>query len=193
MPRYCPFLCAVFLLCGLLIVGCSSSDPEPVASGRKEKVRMIAMDQEEAGDREAAILTYTQAIEQDPHDVDAYFGRGQVFHNAGDHEKAVDDFNTVLRHEPRHAAAYFSRGQSLQALGNHHQALVSYSLAIAVEPRQARWYFLRGRAYEALAAEAAAQGESGKAADMRQRARANFATARQLDPITDFAALESAP
>ena len=77
-----------------------------------------------------------------------------------------------------------------QRQGKHHQALVSYSLAIAVEPRQAKWYYLRGKAYEALADEADVKGESATAQEMRGRAEKNFTAASQLDPITDFAALE---
>ena len=176
----------------LVAVGCTSDSPaeSPPATDRKAElaaeVRAVAMDQEEAGDRTAAIETYSQAIEKNPHAVDAYFSRGQIYHSQGKHAEAEADFNTVLRHEPRRAAAYFRRGETLQAQGKHHQALVSYSLAIAVEPRQAKWYYLRGQAYQALADEADANGDMGRAEELRRRAKQNFAIAKKLDPITDF-------
>ena len=172
--------------------GCSSEPPEAgsrTQNVRKElaaEVHTVAMDQEESGDREAAIQTYTQAIEREPHAVEAYFARGKSHYANGDYALAEADFNTVLRYEPRRAVAYFSRGQALQAQGKHHQALVSYSLAISVEPRQAKWYYLRGKAYEALADESEADGKSARAREMRQRAERNFRIATELDPISDF-------
>lgn len=185
-------LVAGFAMCA---VGCSSELPADVTNTEVRRsmpieVQTTAMDQEEAGDRAAAIKTYSAEIEENPHAVDAYFSRAQIYHSNGDYAQAEADFNTVLRHKPRRADAYFCRGRSLQAQGKHHQALVSYSLAIAVEPRQAKWYYLRAKAYEALADEAEADNEPARARELQQRAEQNLTAARQLDPITDFAALD---
>ena len=179
----------------LVTVGCSSESPADVPTESLQvklasDVGVFALDQEEAGDPLAAIQTYTQALDENPHAVEGYMTRGQIHHANGRYVEAEADFNTVLRHEPRRAAGYFSRGQAQQAQGKHHQALVSYSLAIAVEPRQAKWYYLRGTAYAALADETESIGETARAREMRRRAGQNFAAAKKLDPITDFAGLE---
>ena len=190
----CCCIC-LFLASALVAAGCSSELPAEVTNAELRtsmpiEVQTTAMDQEEAGDRTAAIETYSAAIEENPHAVDAYFARAQIHHADGNYAQAEADFNTVLRHKPRRADAYFFRGKSLQAQGKHHQALVSYSLAIAVEPRQAKWHYLRGKAYNALADEADMNNEPTRARELRQRAEQNFSAARQLDPITDFATLD---
>jgi tetratricopeptide (TPR) repeat protein len=194
--------CGLWLLVAstLVAVGCSSELPADVPAENPhtnlhtelaDEVHTVAMDQADGGDPAAAIQTYTQAIEEKPHTVDAYMARGRLHYASGEYALAESDYNMVLRHEPRRAAGYFSRGQAQQAQGKHHQALVSYSLAIAVEPRQAKWYYLRGKAYEALADESEADGQSARAREMRGRAAQNFGIAKNLDPITDFAELEN--
>lgn len=189
------------IVSALVAVGCSTESPADSADGNLRRqnpntelaavASSTALEQEESGDRAAAIESYSQVIEEAPHTVDAYFARGQLYHANGQYEEAEADFNSVLRHEPRRAAGYFNRGRTQQAQGNHHQALVSYSLAISVEPRQAKWYYLRGKAYEALADETEADGDEGRAREMRRRAEQNFAAAQELDPRTDFGEIDN--
>jgi len=178
-------------------IGCGSA-PEPdepvgvdPTSRIDQRVQMAAMNQQESGDPAAAVQTYTEIIDGQPHAVDAYYARGKIYQATGNYVEAEADFNTVLRHQPRHAAAYFSRGQALQAQGEHHQALVSYTLAISVEPGKASWYYLRGKAYESLAEDANAKGDTARARELRRRATRDFNVAKKLDPLTNFAKLEA--
>lgn len=128
---------------------------------------------------EEKINLFSQAIELDPENLDAYFYRGVTKDNIGDYSGAILDYTKVIFFEPT-ADVYFNRGNSkyslMDYLGakedyekalelNHEFLEAKYSLAMAkydlkdykgavadlnALPKTAYVYLQLGRSYEAL-------------------------------------------
>ncbi|MDR1203674.1 MAG: tetratricopeptide repeat protein [Tannerellaceae bacterium] len=93
------------------------------------------------------IRKWTEAIELDPKDAEAYFNRGVVYFRIGSYERAFADFNKSIELDPNNANAYCNRGIIYSLQGNHNQAIDCFNKAIELKPDFANVYFMRGNAY----------------------------------------------
>jgi len=75
------------------------------------------------------IDTYSQAIELDPENANAYFNRGFEYFS-GEHEKAIEDYSKAIELDPEHAEAYYHRGSCYSDLDEYEAAIEDYSKAI---------------------------------------------------------------
>ena len=57
-------------------------------------------------DPDKAIQDYSEAIQLDPKDNNAYYGRGVSYVNKGEFDKAIEDFNHLIELEPNSAGPY---------------------------------------------------------------------------------------
>src|SRR5215469_13560144 len=64
---------------------------------------------DEAGQREAAIASYTEALEADVTNVAAVRARAQDYAAAGDRAKALADFQRAIQLQPSDASLYAAR------------------------------------------------------------------------------------
>jgi len=101
------------------------------------------------GHFDAAIARFTEALEQDPRCLQAYFGRARAYAEKGDFEKAICDYSEVLRLNPRHGEARVRRGGAYIAKGEADKAVVDLTEAIRDRPT-ASAYGNRAVAYMAL-------------------------------------------
>ena len=93
-----------------------------------------------------AIDSYTEEIQQNPKDVEAYFHRGLMY-SGKDNDKAVADFSMVIQLEPNKARGYLHRGIAYRDAGQYDKAVQDFDKAISMEPQNALNYLNRATAY----------------------------------------------
>lgn len=113
------------------------------------------------GDDERAIQAFTSALEFDPGDAQALYGRGVCYSEAGDFARAIADFDRALELDPGWGWAFTERGRVYLKTKAYDQAIADFTAAIGSQPDYAVPYYLRGLAYRGLGrhAEAAAGWE----------------------------------
>ena len=109
-----------------------------------------------------AILDFTSAIEIDPTNLRAYFGRGVVYEEIEDHEKAMKDFDRVLELSPNYPAALVNRAVVYLNTGKPADAIVASTAAIKSDPKDWTAFDIRAQAYEKI-------GDANKAAADRKQ------------------------
>ncbi|MEE9611547.1 MAG: tetratricopeptide repeat protein, partial [Desulfatiglandales bacterium] len=109
---------------------------------------------------------YTQAIEINKRDGDAYYNRGLVFVRMKKYEKAVKDFSETIKLEPRAADAYCNRGNANLQMGKIDMALKDYNAALIINPNDADLYHNRAVVYLTKGAKSKSLADFQKAAKM---------------------------
>jgi tetratricopeptide (TPR) repeat protein len=100
-----------------------------------------------------AITKYTEVLQRNPDDPDAYFHRGLAYRRRGklgDNDLAIADFSSALEHglmPPQDMDVYFNRGLTYHAQEDYDRAVEDFSTVISREPNNAEAYFNRGLAY----------------------------------------------
>ncbi|MBU3822017.1 tetratricopeptide repeat protein [Flavobacteriaceae bacterium XHP0103] len=79
------------------------------------------------------IELFTQAIEADPENLDAYFYRGLAKYGLGEYSSAILDYTKVLFHNPD-ADSYYNRGNAKFALNDFQGAMEDYNKALEIDP-----------------------------------------------------------
>ena len=82
---------------------------------------------EQAGNREAAIKDYTEAIKLDPSNAVAFFNRGNAYDQLGDHDRAIADYTEAIKLDPNDADVYNNRGQAYDNKGEFDLAIADYT------------------------------------------------------------------
>ena len=121
-----------------------------------------------AGNADAAVEDYSQALERHPGDVVAVYNRGNAYFSLHHYDQAIGDYTKALEIEATDAKALNNRGSAWFKKGNLQSAMANYSMAIAVDPGDPDFYLNRGKVYEAL-------GDPDKA-------REDFLQVKRLDP-----------
>ncbi len=88
------------------------------------------------GDYQGAIAYYNQAIKSDPHNLKAYYLRGEAYLKLGNCVLGLEDFNRVI--------ALNGKNTCHSELGNKREAVRNYNKAIEIYPDFARAYYNRG-------------------------------------------------
>ena len=164
-----------FVLIGSL--GCGAS--LALAQGEpSEAEKMQLADYIRQGDRhyaeenyEAAIASYTQALETFRLHAYAYYQRANAYRQLENYEAAVNDYTQALQLNPNNQFALQYRGLSLAAMGNREAAIADYTELIRRNPKDAKAYHLRGDAYAALNHHKAALEDYQEALKLYQGAR----------------------
>src|SRR4029434_1009492 len=120
------------------------------AVGRAQINRRLAMDhlrlgtnELEAGNLDAALAYFQQAIELDPNYGASYFSRGLVRKRQRDYDGAISDFTRSIVLKPI-AEAYLNRGATLKDKGDSDGAIADYNKAIDLNPDYADAFYNRG-------------------------------------------------
>ncbi|MBD2130419.1 DnaJ domain-containing protein [Microcoleus sp. FACHB-1] len=117
-------------------------------------------------DYQGAVADYTEAIELNPHFVEAYIKRGATLYKMGDARGALKDCSQALRINPNSSGAYYYQGRARYKLGYTQAAIEAYTQAIAKEPDFAQAYYHRGLANNDLKELANAAEDLKKAAKL---------------------------
>ena len=156
------------LLTLLVLAGCAT--PNPASSPLRLPTRAPAMPtpppsptpidvrtfyeagqaHREAGDAEAALQSFTRAIQLSPTFAPAYVARGAVFLSQGELDLALADADAALEIDPTDALAHALRGEALRLLNRRYLALEAFDRAIDLDPTlmpdifSSRWLAARG-------------------------------------------------
>ena len=101
-----------------------------VAIGQANKLIRQGLKAEDSIEK---IELFTQAIELDPKNLDAYFHRALAKNDIGDFHGAILDYTKVIFYEPD-ADSYYNRGNSKFNLQDFEGASEDYEQAIAIDP-----------------------------------------------------------
>ena len=99
------------------------------------------------GDFNNAIAEYTEAIENDPNNNEAYYYRGAAFLKTGEDEEALSDFIQSIELDPRHLESYLYLEWILAQRGEFDTIIIYWDEFLELEPDHAQAYLNRGRAY----------------------------------------------
>jgi WD40 repeat protein/Flp pilus assembly protein TadD len=83
------------------------------------------------------VARYTEAIDADPNDTEAYHQRGHAYDQLGEHAKAVEDFTQALRGKPDDPHFLAVRGQNHLRLKHPEQAMADFKKSLSLKPDQA--------------------------------------------------------
>jgi Putative Zn-dependent protease, contains TPR repeats len=97
-----------------------------------------------AGDETRAERAYTQALQQQPNDVDLYIDRAFARGEAERYWDAIADLDTALAKDPKRADAYLYRAGANKALANDRQAIADIDRALQLKPNDPDAVLLRG-------------------------------------------------
>jgi len=134
-PHILKRIIAVAICCLFVLVGFSQSSVEEIRFG---------LEQLKSKEYEAAMLSFTKAIEKDSTNVEAYTHRGREYFFKNNYSAALQDFNTALKFNPKHYITRCYKGRLLAALGDYKKAFKQYQIAIELEPISSYAYRLRG-------------------------------------------------
>ncbi len=91
-----------------------------------------------------AIASFTKAIEQNPHRVNAYSHRGLAYHNSGQLHRAISDYTQAIELDDQSVLPYYGRALVRLALKNLPGALADVEEAIRCDYHYALAYRLKG-------------------------------------------------
>ena len=139
------------LLLTILLLAAPASQAQPRQSARDLVARGTAlMSQNKV---EAAIASYTRAIELNPRYAEAYVRRGMARRAAGDLAGSIEDYEKAAAIEPKATAnnrfvaeSYSNRGYNRLNALNVEGAIEDFTKAIATFPNEGDHYYKRGRA-----------------------------------------------
>jgi Tfp pilus assembly protein PilF len=125
-----------------------------------------------------ALAEFDHAIELDPHNAQALYGRGLLHQGEKQHQLAIDDFTTANGLVPQQAEPLLGRALSYLALDKVREAAADLDEAVQADPQNAQIWITRGLAYERLGEKTKAAGSYGRAINLQPRdeaARSGFA------------------
>jgi Tfp pilus assembly protein PilF len=185
-------LAALTALLAIALCGCSfdlgslSSSPEtspkpaPVIAAVTEAqaVTTRAQTLARSGKTEEALAGFNNAIEIDPNNADALYGRGLLYQGEKQHQSAVDDFTAANGLRPQQAEPLLGRAISYLALDKIREAVADLDEAAQADPQNVQIWTTRGLAYERLGEKAKAAESYGRAINLHPKddaARIGFA------------------
>ena len=94
-----------------------------------------------------AINEFTQVIQLDHSNADAYNYRGLVYKSQGKLDLALADYNKAIKINPEYAEAYNNRGLVYKSRGKLDLALADFNRSIEIDAKSTDTYFNRGILY----------------------------------------------
>ena len=88
----------------------------------------------QGGQSERALQLYSEAIQRDPENSNAYFNCGDLLYSMGYMHDAAHLYESGLRFDPENADAWFTLGNSLAKLGIIEGAVISYERTLQIRP-----------------------------------------------------------
>ena len=102
-------------------------------------------------DYNGAIKLHSEAIELNPNNALAYYGRAYAYDDLKDYQKAIEDCTKAVQFDsPRLVDAYNNRGEAYRKSGIYAKAIEDYNKAIELNSNYFRAYSNRGIAYRSL-------------------------------------------
>lgn len=109
-----------------------------------QKFLKQGLNQLNQGNYAAALAEFQQALQINPHFIEAYICQSIIHYYQGDYQNAIADCNQVLQINSRNADAYNNRGLNQIALGDYQAAIADFNQVLKIEPNHAKAYLNRG-------------------------------------------------
>jgi tetratricopeptide (TPR) repeat protein len=122
-----------------------------------------------SGKPEEALAEFNHAVELDPNNAQALYGRGLLYQGDKQHQQAIDDFTAANGLKPQQAEPLLARAVSYLALDKAKEAAADLDEAAQADPQNAQIWSTRGQAYERLGDKAKAAESYGRAINLRPR------------------------
>ena len=103
-----------------------------------------------SGDFNSAISAYTDAIELNSQNIDAYIYRGGAFGNLKEYQRAESDFKNAIQLDNRNFEAHYGLGATYLYQQNYRAAVTEFDAAINLDSSSGKAYYARGYCYEVL-------------------------------------------
>lgn len=98
-------------------------------------------------DYDKAVVAYTEAINLNPKNADAYSRRGLIYKMRKQYEFAIADFSKTIELVPANSIVYYNRGDSYFLYKQYELAAVDFSKSIELNPKFSLAYVRRGLSY----------------------------------------------
>ena len=116
-------------------------------STMEQEIYNKAVAKSTAGDYQAAIQQFSQAIEINPNFDKAYYRRGLAKFDIGNREEAIADFTQAIEINPSYIDAYLGRGIARLVVGDILGTIADANQIISINNNYADAYKLLGNAY----------------------------------------------
>ncbi|MGA2634802.1 MAG: tetratricopeptide repeat protein [Terracidiphilus sp.] len=109
---------------------------------------LAAVQAEEAGERQRAILLYKEILEIDPEYAAAYINMGTILFHQRNYALAEELYRRATVADPSYVLAYFDLGNVLDELQRLDESIAAYTQAVTLAPRYADAHYNLALAYE---------------------------------------------
>ena len=114
------------------------------AKKKSEDLLARGIEMQEQKRHKEAIASFTQAIELDPNNSEAYRRRGMSKRETKDYSGAMADFTRAIDLDPQNSRAYAGRGGARAGMDDVRGAIDDYTRAIELDSQYESAYFNRG-------------------------------------------------
>lgn len=122
-----------------------------------------------SGKSEEALEEFNRAVELDPYNAQALYGRALIYQAANQHEFAIADFTSASGLNPQKPEPLLGRAVSYLAVGKLKEAAADLDEASEFDPNNAQIWTTRGLAYERLGDRTKAAASYSRAVALRPR------------------------
>lgn len=112
----------------------SASQPSAEDKAKAEQLKGEGNKHMSAKDHDAAIESYTKAIELDSTNPVYFSNRSAAYAQLQQHDKAIEDAREASRVNPQFAKAYSRLGHALFSAGRYQEAVEAYQKGVEVDP-----------------------------------------------------------
>lgn len=143
--------------------------PEGAAVAQAQVSATHAQVLAKSGKTEEALAEFNHAIELDPNNAQALYGRGLLYQGEKQHELAIADFTAANGLKPQQAEPLLGRAVSYLALDKSREAAADLDEAVQADAQNAQIWRTRGEAYERLGDKTRAAESYGRAIHLSPR------------------------
>lgn len=142
-----------------------SADNVTEAQAHTAKAQSLA----KSGETAAALDEFNRAVELDPYNAQALYGRALIYQANHQHDFAIADFSAASGLTPQKVEPLLGRATSYLALGKVKEAAADLDEASEADPHNVQVWTTRGQAYERLGDKAKAAASYTRAVSLRPR------------------------
>lgn len=102
------------------------------------------------GDYNSAILAYTESLELNSENLDAYIYRGGAFGNLQEYQRAEADFKFAIQLDNQNFDAHYGLGAAYLYQKKYRAAIPEFDAAINLDNSSGKAFYARGYCYETL-------------------------------------------
>jgi len=129
---------------GTLVTPGTDTTPTPDDSISSDEWFQKGLDHSNYGQWDLAIKDFTQAINNDPQHIRAYYRRGIAYRWTENHDNAINDFNSVISKQPENYEAYQERALCYIGKENYNASLSDIDAAIKIKYDDFSYHYIRG-------------------------------------------------